>query len=117
LTAPAQEATWAVVVDGSITGSIRLKATARQGCLETGAWLGRAARGQGIGRQALAAVIEHAARAGAKEVCAETTTGNSGALAILRHLHFDIEAIGGETLPVAGRPGGRAVLARLWLST
>jgi hypothetical protein len=49
-------------------------------------------------------------------VCAETTTDNNGALAILGHLHFDIEAIGGETVPVAGRPGGRVVLARLRLS-
>lgn len=115
LAGPAHEATWAVVVDGTIVGSVRLKVTAREGCLEMGAWLGRVARGRGIGRQALAALVEQAVLARAKEVCAETTTANIGALAVLRHLNFEIEAREEEAPPVAGRPKGMAVRARLCL--
>ena len=90
LTGPAGEATWAVTVDGRIVGSVRLKATAQEGCLETGAWLSRTARGRGVGRQALGALLELATAAGAEEVRADTTSTNSAALGLLRRLAFGI---------------------------
>jgi RimJ/RimL family protein N-acetyltransferase len=87
LAGDAQEATWAVVVDGRVVGSVRLARTS-DGVLETGAWLTSAARGRGFGRAALAAVLAEAASAGARQVRATTTTGNGAALAVLRQLGF-----------------------------
>ena len=88
LTGPAGEATWAVTVDHTVVGSVRLKNTGDAGVLETGIWLTREARGRGIGRMALHAVLEEAVRPGAQEVRADTTANNSAALNLLSALDF-----------------------------
>ncbi len=110
-----QEETWAVVVGGKVIGAVRLKRVGREGCLETGAWLRRSARAQGFGRQVLTALVELAGRHGAREVCAETTTTNHGALSLLRQLGFDIRDTGITERVPSGRSGGTAVRAVLRL--
>ena len=87
LAGDAREATWAVVVDGRVVGSVRLARTS-DGVLETGAWLTRTVRRRGLGRAAFGAVLSEAAAAGARRVQASTTTGNGAALAVLRQLGF-----------------------------
>lgn len=94
LAGPAGEATWAVVVDERILGSVRLKHTDERGVLETGIWLTRGARRRGIGRAAMAAVLREAAGLEASEVRAHTTAGNAGALVLLRRLGFDLKPAG-----------------------
>ena len=47
-------------------------------------WLGRSARGQGIGAAALRELLNAAARAGMRAVVAETTPDNIGAVSVLR---------------------------------
>jgi RimJ/RimL family protein N-acetyltransferase len=88
LTGPAGEATWAVVVDDEIVGSVRLKKTDEIGVLETGIWLTRGTRGRGIGRTAITAVLREAHLHEAQEVRADTTVDNTAALAVLRSLAF-----------------------------
>lgn len=95
LDGPKGEATWAVVVDGWVVGSVRLKALPERHVVETGIWLARSARGRGIGRQAVASVLDHAAGAGAHEVRAETTPANRAAQGLLRSLGFEL-VVGGE---------------------
>ena len=92
LDGPAGEATWAVVAEGQVVGSVRLKALPGPGQLETGIWLARHVRGKGLGRQAIAAVLQHASAAGALEVLAETTSGNKAAQGLLSSLGFRLEA-------------------------
>jgi RimJ/RimL family protein N-acetyltransferase len=96
LDGPAEEASWAVEVDGVVAGAVRLKRTAEPGVLETGIWLTRGARGRGAGRRAILAVLEQAAVLGAREVRAETGRGNEAALAILRGLGFECSDAGGD---------------------
>lgn len=88
LDGPLGEATWAVDVDGSIVGAVRLKRLPEPGVLETGIWLARSARGSGVGRRALVAVLEKAAQAGAHTVRAETSRQNAAAQGLLRSLGF-----------------------------
>ncbi len=90
LSGPAGEATWAILVGDQVVGSVRLKRTAVPGILETGIWLTRRIRGQGVGRLALAGVLRTAATVGAQGVRADTTTGNGAALGVLRRLGFDL---------------------------
>lgn len=104
LDGPAREATWAIAVDNRVVGSVRLKHTDEQGILETGLWLTRGARGRGVGRAAMVAVLQQAAGAGAAVVLAETTVANASALAVLQHLGFD-------TAPTEDGRGVRAFLA------
>jgi RimJ/RimL family protein N-acetyltransferase len=113
----AREATWAVTVDRAVVGSVRLKATDQAGCIETGIWLCRRARGNGIGRRALEALIDEARREGAIELRADTTSGNVGAVLMLERLGFDLRA--GEADDTATRQDGRtgtAVVATLSLT-
>jgi RimJ/RimL family protein N-acetyltransferase len=105
LSAPAGEATWAVMVGGGTVGSVRLKGTDRDGVLETGIWLGRSARGRGIGRAAMTAVLAEASGAAASEVRAHTTLDKPRAVALLRHLGFELAAL----------PDGVAIEARVVL--
>ncbi|MBA3293337.1 MAG: GNAT family N-acetyltransferase [Geodermatophilaceae bacterium] len=91
---PAREATWAVVIGGRVVGSVRLKRTDEQGMLETGAWLTRPVRGRGVGRAAVAAVLDEAAALGASAVRADTTTTNAAALAVLERLGFSLTSAG-----------------------
>jgi RimJ/RimL family protein N-acetyltransferase len=88
LEGPAGEATWAVVKDARVVGSVRLKRTDEAGVLETGVWLTRGARGHGVGRAAMLAVLQLAAACGAVSVRAETTEANVAALHVLRRLGF-----------------------------
>ncbi|PZS12756.1 MAG: N-acetyltransferase [Pseudonocardiales bacterium] len=90
LDGPTGEATWAVVIDKSVVGSVRLKRSDQPGVLETGAWLTRRARGRGVGGAAMAAVLRQAAALGAVGVQADTTAGNAAALGALRRLGFTL---------------------------
>lgn len=103
LAGPAGEASWAVVFDERVVGSVRLKQTAEPGVLETGIWLTRGVRGRGVGRAAMSAVLHEAATLGASEVRADTTVANAAALGLLRRLGFDLT-------PADDGPGVRAVL-------
>jgi len=89
LLGPEHEATWAVVHRGDVLGSVRLKQSAVPDVLETGIWLTRQRRGQGVGRLAMIAVLEAAAASGVRGVRADTTVGNTAALSLLRSLGFD----------------------------
>ncbi|MGZ4507656.1 MAG: GNAT family N-acetyltransferase [Blastococcus sp.] len=86
---PQREATWAVVADGDVVGSIRLKRIAESDNVEVGLWLVRRARGCGIGRHALAAVLGEARALGATAIRADTTATNRPALAVLAALGFE----------------------------
>jgi RimJ/RimL family protein N-acetyltransferase len=92
LSGPVGEATWAILASDQVVGSVRLKRTAVPEILETGIWLTRRTRGQGVGRLAMAGVLQTAATLGAQGVRAETTTGNRAALRVLRSLGFDLVA-------------------------
>lgn len=94
LDGPDGQATWAVVVDGAVVGAVRLRLTDEPGVLETGIWLTRGARGRGLGRLAVEAVLGRARELGAREVRAETSTGNGAALSVLRRLGFRTTAAG-----------------------
>lgn len=101
LDGPGQEKSWAISSDGELAGSVRLKRTGA-GSLETGIWLGRSFRGQGIARQALRLVIGRAAASGASLLEADTTAGNAAALALLRSAGAEIEE--GEASPDSAVP-------------
>jgi RimJ/RimL family protein N-acetyltransferase len=92
LSGPLGETTWAILAGDQVVGSVRLKRTAVPEILETGIWLTRRTRGQGVGRLAMAGVLQTAATLGAQGVRAETTTGNRAALRVLRSLGFDLVA-------------------------
>jgi RimJ/RimL family protein N-acetyltransferase len=82
----AAEKTWAIRADGSLAGSIRLKrvdADAGRAAAETGIWLGRSFRSQGIGGAALRLVLAKAREAGLDRVTAHTLAGNAGAQHLL----------------------------------
>jgi RimJ/RimL family protein N-acetyltransferase len=95
------EATWAVVTsaggaDGDrVVGAVRLRRTDGGGVLEAGIWLTRDARGRGVGRTAVELVLDRARGTGASVVRAETTPGNTRALAVLRALGFAVDVRGG----------------------
>lgn len=58
LDGPAGQATFAVLDDGHVVGSVRLALTGNPRELETGMWLARSARGRGVGAEVLMAVTE-----------------------------------------------------------
>ena len=79
LNGPAAEKTWAVLYDGEVAGSVRLKRVDVQGARpagETGIWLGRGYRSRGIGGSALRLVLAEAGKAGLAQVVARTLAGN-----------------------------------------
>jgi RimJ/RimL family protein N-acetyltransferase len=90
LNGPAGEITWAILLGNQVVGSVRLKQTAVPGILETGIWLIRRIRGQGVGRHAMTEVLRRAAALGALGVRSDTTTRNRAALGVLRHLGFNL---------------------------
>lgn len=105
LDGPAQQKSWAISCRGELAGSIRLKRTG-PGALETGIWLARSFRGQGIGREALRLVMAEAALSGATALEADTTAGNAGALALLRSAGAEFVAgadAGDAAVPVRAR--------------
>lgn len=92
LSGPVGEATWAILARDQVVGSVRLARTAVPEILETGIWLTRRTRGHGVGRLAMAGVLQTAATLSAQGVRAQTTTGNRAALRLLRSLGFDLVA-------------------------
>jgi RimJ/RimL family protein N-acetyltransferase len=100
LDGPLGEATWAVSLDGSVVGAVRLKRTAEPAVLETGIWLTRGVRGQGTGRSAIAAVLEQARELGAREVRADTSRENTAALYVLQRLGFRTTGAGARITAV-----------------
>ncbi|BCW36275.1 hypothetical protein StoSoilA2_23310 [Arthrobacter sp. StoSoilA2] len=89
LEGPAREKTWAVVADGTVVGSIRLKRTA-PGSAETGIWLGRSFRGRGVGLLALHLVADEARARGFAVLQASTTPANMAAQALLSSLGAEL---------------------------
>lgn len=83
LDGPAHQATYAVLDDGHVVGSVRLAKTTEPREVEAGIWLARSARRQGIGSRAIAAVSE-LARPHADRVVAWTTEDNSASHRTLR---------------------------------
>ncbi|NUT70851.1 GNAT family N-acetyltransferase [Pseudarthrobacter sp. C4D7] len=85
LDGPAAEKSWAVFRGPEIAGSVRLKRTPGTGIpsAETGIWLGRSFRSQGIGGAALDLVLAEARRAGLLRITARTLAGNLGAQRLL----------------------------------
>jgi RimJ/RimL family protein N-acetyltransferase len=100
LDGPLGEATWAVSLDGSVVGAVRLKRTAERAVLEAGIWLTRGVRGQGVGRGAIAAALEQARALGAREVRADTSRENTGALYVLQRLGFRTTGAGARVAAV-----------------
>jgi RimJ/RimL family protein N-acetyltransferase len=92
---PRQEVSFAVAVDGAFVGVARL-ARKGDGRLEAGAWLGRSARGRGVGTAVLELLLQEAARLEASELIAETTAENVAAIAVLtrRSARLSVEASG-----------------------
>ncbi|MCC3654221.1 GNAT family N-acetyltransferase [Streptomyces sp. S07_1.15] len=84
LAGPLRESTYAIIHDGETVGAARLAARGSGEALETGMWLARSQRGRGIGTAVLRALLDEAARAGARVVVADTTAQNAAALAALR---------------------------------
>lgn len=82
LDGPAHEKSWAVLCDGRVAGSVRLKRIA-EGTAETGIWLARSYRRLGIGNVALGLVLAEARNAGLEQVLAHTTAANTGARRLL----------------------------------
>ncbi|PRY35829.1 GNAT family N-acetyltransferase [Umezawaea tangerina] len=77
------EVMYEVVADDRTVGMIRLTPSGHDGVVETGMWLGRSARGQGIGSGALRAVLRRAVESKWKTVVADTTPENAPAIAAL----------------------------------
>jgi RimJ/RimL family protein N-acetyltransferase len=104
LDGPGGQASWAVELDGAVVGAVRLRRVA-PGVLETGIWLTRGARGSGVGRRAVAAVLREAAAAGAREVRADTGRDNHPAIGLLRGLGFETTRRGDRVVARLA-PGG-----------
>ena len=84
LAGPTRTVMYAIVCNGNVVGMIRIARLDEPDTMETGMWLGRSARGRGIGGTALRLLLAEAARAGTTQVMAETTSHNTAALAALR---------------------------------
>lgn len=96
---PTGEATWAVIIEGDMVGSVRLKTTGLD-TMETGIWLCRSARARGVGTAALRAVVMQARAAGAQVLQADTAETNLAAQTLLLRAGFELSA------PTAGRVQG-----------
>lgn len=101
------QATYAVVNDGHVVGSVRLAKTVDPREVETGIWLAKSARAQGIGSRALAVVAE-LARPHADAVVAWTSADDAMSQRILLRagatLHSaDVDGIVRATIPLRER--------------
>ena len=83
LDAPTRTAMYAILAGGEVVGMIRMSRRDEPDAVEVGMWLGRSARGQGIGPAALRELLNLAAAAGMRVVVAETVPENRGALSVL----------------------------------
>lgn len=90
LAGPTRTTMYAILVGGDVLGMIRMAWRAEPETVETGMWLGRSARGLGLGAAALRALLVEAARVGARRVVAETTAGNQPAVSLLRRCGADL---------------------------
>jgi RimJ/RimL family protein N-acetyltransferase len=84
LAGPTGTVVYAIMIGRDVIGMVRLAQRDESGVMETGIWLGRSAREQGIGSAALRALLDEAAALGAKRVVAETTADNGPAIGLLR---------------------------------
>ncbi|KAB1912042.1 GNAT family N-acetyltransferase [Micromonospora sp. AMSO31t] len=84
LDGPTHTLMYAIVAGGEVVGMVRMTRCGEPGTVETGMWLGRSARGQGLGAAALRELLHAAAAAGMRTVVAETTPDNQGAVSVLR---------------------------------
>lgn len=74
---------YAIQLRGETVGMIRLRRLEEPGTAETGMWLGRHMRSQGIGVDALRILLDIAAEAGIQKVRADTTPDNTAAIRAL----------------------------------
>jgi RimJ/RimL family protein N-acetyltransferase len=91
LDGPASEVSWAILVDGTAAGVVRLQRVAL-GSLEVGMWLTRSTRGRGIGGQVLTSMMARATTLGANTLVAVTTSTNQAALSALARIGARIYA-------------------------
>ncbi|MGD9482817.1 GNAT family N-acetyltransferase [Streptomyces sp. TRM70308] len=82
------EWTYAVLCAGRVVGAARLCPASEEGdgVLEAGLWLGRTARGAGVGGAALHRLLDRARALGGRWVLARTTSGNAAACRALNRL-------------------------------
>jgi RimJ/RimL family protein N-acetyltransferase len=83
---PKKTIIYAITVDETIAGFIRLSRTPDPQRAETGIWLGRSWRGQGVATAALKALIAQAKENGITSIVADTSPENVAALGALRSL-------------------------------
>ncbi|MBM0238359.1 GNAT family N-acetyltransferase [Micromonospora sp. ATA32] len=83
LDGPTRTLMYAILAGGEVVGMVRMTRCDEPGTVETGMWLGRSARGQGLGAAALRELLNAAAAAGMKAVVADTTRDNPGAVSVL----------------------------------
>ncbi|MFG2055472.1 GNAT family N-acetyltransferase [Micromonospora sp. NPDC048930] len=84
LDGPTRTRMYAIIAGGEVVGMVRMTRCDEPGTVETGMWLGRSARGQGLGAAALRELLNAAAAAGMRTVVAETTPDNRGAISVLK---------------------------------
>lgn len=96
LDGPTRTLMFAVCVGGEVVGMVRMARCVTPGVAETGMWLGRSARGQGLGAAALRELLNVAAAAGMHSVVADTTPDNAGAIAVLRNCGAKLRKSGGK---------------------
>ncbi|MEH1015255.1 GNAT family N-acetyltransferase [Micromonospora sp. CPCC 206060] len=94
LEGPTGTVMYAILLGGEVVGMIRLARRPEPGVAETGMWLGRSFRGQGVGVAALRELLTEAAGLGMRTVVAETTPDNSGAIGVLTKCGATLSATG-----------------------
>ncbi len=93
---PTHTRMYAILAGGEVVGMVRMTRCDQPGIVETGMWLGRSARGQGLGAAALRELLNAAAAAGMRTVVAETTPDNVGAISVLRKCGARLREDGGK---------------------
>ncbi|MDT8915531.1 GNAT family N-acetyltransferase [Amycolatopsis sp. PS_44_ISF1] len=92
------ETTWLVEVDGRAAGAARLQPVLGGSAIEVeaGVWLGRWARGRGIGKRVAEVLLESARDGGATRFIASTTVDNTAARRLLRGTGAELDVHGAE---------------------
>ncbi|WP_341717874.1 GNAT family N-acetyltransferase [Micromonospora sp. FIMYZ51] len=96
LDGPGSTQMYVILASGEVVGMIRMTRSGEPGTVETGMWLGRSARGQGLGPAALRQLLDFAAAAGMQRVVAETTPDNRGAVSVLRKCGAELREADGK---------------------
>jgi RimJ/RimL family protein N-acetyltransferase len=102
---PTRTCMYGILFDGDVVGMIRMARRDGPDSVETGMWLGRSVRGQGIGVAALRLLLGEAALAGAHRVVAQTTAANVAAIGALRRCGAVLGVEGAEVhaeIPIGG---------------